>query len=192
MRRSVYSALGGGFGRAWRKRRGDGRRRRHAAAQLPRLRPPARLAGDHLRGAVPGHVEARGAAISDTLDKRQAKIQGDLDAAEKASEETRALVAAYEKRLADAREDARRLQRERGEADSAAAAAPSRGARHDVSAQADRRGREAHRRSARPGHGGSRGHGARHRRRSLQQARRPAGRCQARCGPRSPLPREAS
>ena len=52
-------------------------------------------------------------AISDTLDKRQAKIQGDLDAAEKASEDTRALVAAYEKRLADAREDARRLQRER-------------------------------------------------------------------------------
>ena len=62
-------------------------------------------------------------AISDTLDKRQAKIQGDLDAAEKASEDTRALVAAYEKRLADAREEARRLQRERNEADSAAATA---------------------------------------------------------------------
>jgi len=62
-------------------------------------------------------------AIADTLDKRQAKIQGDLDAAEKASEETRALVAAYEKRLSDAREAARRLQRERAEADSAAAAA---------------------------------------------------------------------
>ena len=61
--------------------------------------------------------------ISDTLDKRQAKIQGDLDAAEKASEDTRALVAAYEKRLADAREEARRLQRERNEADSAAATA---------------------------------------------------------------------
>ena len=61
--------------------------------------------------------------ISDTLDKRQAKIQGDLDAAEKASEDTRALVAAYEKRLADAREEARRLQRERTEADSAAATA---------------------------------------------------------------------
>ena len=60
-------------------------------------------------------------AIGDTLEKRQAKIQGDLDAAEKASEETRALVAAYEKRLADAREDARRLQRERAEADSTAA-----------------------------------------------------------------------
>lgn len=62
-------------------------------------------------------------AIADTLAKRQAKIQGDLDAAEKANEETRALVAAYEKRLADAREEARRLTRERGEADSAAAAA---------------------------------------------------------------------
>ena len=61
--------------------------------------------------------------IEDTLAKRQAKIQGDLDAAEKANEDTRALVAAYEKRLADAREDARRLMRERGEADSAAAAA---------------------------------------------------------------------
>ena len=61
--------------------------------------------------------------IEDTLAKRQAKIQGDLDAAEKANEETRALVADYEKRLADSREDARRLTRERGEADSAEAAA---------------------------------------------------------------------
>ena len=62
-------------------------------------------------------------AISDTLEKRAGKIQSDLDAAEKASEDTRALVAAYEKRLADAREQARRLQRERAEADSAAATA---------------------------------------------------------------------
>ena len=62
-------------------------------------------------------------AISGTLEKRQGKIQGDLDAAEKANEETRALVAAYEKRLSDAREEARRLQRERTEADSAAATA---------------------------------------------------------------------
>jgi F-type H+-transporting ATPase subunit b len=62
-------------------------------------------------------------AVSDTLAKRQGKIQSDLDAAEKASEETRALVEAYEKRLADAREEARRLIRERAEADSAAAAA---------------------------------------------------------------------
>jgi len=62
-------------------------------------------------------------AIADTLAKRQAKIQGDLDAAEKANEETRALVAAYEKRLADAREDARRLTRERGEADGTVATA---------------------------------------------------------------------
>ena len=62
-------------------------------------------------------------AIADTLAKRQAKIQGDLDAAEKANEDTRALVAAYEKRLADAREEARRLTREQGETDGAAATA---------------------------------------------------------------------
>jgi F-type H+-transporting ATPase subunit b len=62
-------------------------------------------------------------AISDTLAKRQAKIQGDLDAAEKANEDTRALVAAYEKRLADSREESRRLQREQAEADSGVAAA---------------------------------------------------------------------
>jgi len=61
--------------------------------------------------------------ISDTLEKRQGKIQSDLDAAERASEETRALVAAYEKRLADAREEARRLHREQAEADSASASA---------------------------------------------------------------------
>jgi F-type H+-transporting ATPase subunit b len=59
-------------------------------------------------------------AISDTLDKRQAKIQADLDAAEKANDATREAVAAYEKRLADAREEARKLTRERAEADSAA------------------------------------------------------------------------
>jgi F-type H+-transporting ATPase subunit b len=58
-------------------------------------------------------------AVADTLAKRQGKIQSDLDAAEKASEDTRALVEAYEKRLADAREEARRLTRERAEADSA-------------------------------------------------------------------------
>jgi F-type H+-transporting ATPase subunit b len=60
-------------------------------------------------------------AISDTLEKRQAKIQGDLDAAEKASAETRSAVTAYQKRLADAREEARRLTRERSEADASAA-----------------------------------------------------------------------
>ena len=62
-------------------------------------------------------------AISDTIEKRQGRIQSDLDAAEKASEDTRALVAAYEKRLADAREEARRLHREQAEADSAATSA---------------------------------------------------------------------
>jgi len=59
--------------------------------------------------------------IAGTLEKRQGKIQGDLDAAEKSNEETRALVAAYEKRLADAREAARHLQRDRAEADGAEA-----------------------------------------------------------------------
>jgi len=62
-------------------------------------------------------------AISDTLEKRQGAIQRDLDAAEKASEDTRALVAAYDKRLADAREEARRLHRDQAETDSAAASA---------------------------------------------------------------------
>jgi F-type H+-transporting ATPase subunit b len=60
--------------------------------------------------------------ISDTIEKRQARIQSDLDAAEKANDATRAAVAAYEKRLTDAREAARSLTRERAEADSAAMA----------------------------------------------------------------------
>ena len=62
-------------------------------------------------------------AISDTLAKRQGKIQGDLDAAEKANEDTRALVVAYEKRMADMREQARSVVRAQGEADSTAATA---------------------------------------------------------------------
>jgi len=69
-------------------------------------------------------------AISDTLEKRQAKIQGDLDAAEKANEETRGLLSAYQKRLADTREEARKLMRERSEADGAASASRL-GALHD-------------------------------------------------------------
>ena len=60
-------------------------------------------------------------AIADTLEKRQAKIQGDLEAAEKASEDTRSAVDAYQKRLANAREEARGLTRARSEADAAAA-----------------------------------------------------------------------
>jgi F-type H+-transporting ATPase subunit b len=60
-------------------------------------------------------------AIADTLEKRQAKIQGDLDAAEKASEDTRAAIDAYQKRLANAREEARSLTRARSEADTTAA-----------------------------------------------------------------------
>jgi F-type H+-transporting ATPase subunit b len=61
-------------------------------------------------------------AISDTLDKRQARIQHDLDAAEKANEATRAQVAAYQKHLADAREEARGLLRGQAEADGGLAA----------------------------------------------------------------------
>ena len=60
--------------------------------------------------------------ISATLQARDAKISGDLAAAEKAND-ARALIEAYQKRLADAREDSRRLTREREEADGAAAAA---------------------------------------------------------------------
>jgi F-type H+-transporting ATPase subunit b len=61
--------------------------------------------------------------IAATLQARDAKISGDLAAAEKANEDARALVEAYQKRLAEARENARRLTREREEADAAAAAA---------------------------------------------------------------------
>jgi F-type H+-transporting ATPase subunit b len=75
--------------------------------------------------------------IADTLAKRQAKIQGDLDAAEKANEETRDLVAAYEKRLADTREEARKLMRERSDADSAAAAARFSALHDKLAAQID-------------------------------------------------------
>jgi len=84
-------------------------------------------------------------AINDTLERRQAKIQGDLDAAEKANEDTRALVAAYEKRLADSREDARRLMREQGEADSNAASARL----HELNERLGRQIDEAEKRIAR-------------------------------------------
>ena len=76
-------------------------------------------------------------AISDTIEKRQAKIQGDLDAAEKANEDTRSLVAAYEKRLADSREEARKLMRERGEADNSAAATRLQALHDKLAAQID-------------------------------------------------------
>ena len=61
--------------------------------------------------------------IAATLQARDAKISGDLTAAEKANEDARALVEAYAKRLAEARENARGLTRQREEADAAAAAA---------------------------------------------------------------------
>jgi F-type H+-transporting ATPase subunit b len=61
--------------------------------------------------------------ISATLQARDAKISGDLAAAEKANDDARALIEAYRKRLADARENARGLTRQREEADAAASAA---------------------------------------------------------------------
>jgi F-type H+-transporting ATPase subunit b len=61
--------------------------------------------------------------ISATLQAREGKITGDLAAAEKANEDARALIDAYQKRLHDARENARGLTRQREEADAAAAAA---------------------------------------------------------------------
>jgi F-type H+-transporting ATPase subunit b len=64
-------------------------------------------------------------AISSTLKGRQDKIQGDLDAAGLANDNTRTLVETYQKRLADARENARSVTRQQAEADAAAAAARS-------------------------------------------------------------------
>jgi len=61
--------------------------------------------------------------IAATLGARDAKITGDLAAAEKANDDARLLVEAYRQRLADARANARQLTREREEADGAAAAA---------------------------------------------------------------------
>ena len=61
--------------------------------------------------------------IASTLEARDAKMAGDVAAAGKASEDARALVEAYQKKLADARNEARRLTRERTEADAAASAA---------------------------------------------------------------------
>jgi F-type H+-transporting ATPase subunit b len=61
--------------------------------------------------------------IAATLEARDAKISGDLAAAEKANEDARALIENYHQRLTAARDSARGLTREREEADAAAAAA---------------------------------------------------------------------
>src|SRR5262249_24561494 len=55
--------------------------------------------------------------IAATLQARDAKISGDLAAAEKANEDARALVEAYHQKLTTARESARGLTRQREEAD---------------------------------------------------------------------------
>jgi len=113
--------------------------------------------------------------ISATLEARDAKITGDLAAAEKANEDARGLIEAYQKRLADARANARGLTREREEADSAAAAARLAEIGERIGAQI-RRGREAHRRpedgrACRAGADGERSGAER-----LRQACRPTGR----------------
>ncbi len=61
--------------------------------------------------------------IAATLQARDAKISGDLAAAEKANEDARAAIEAYNQKLVSAREGARGLTREREEADAAAATA---------------------------------------------------------------------
>jgi F-type H+-transporting ATPase subunit b len=61
--------------------------------------------------------------ISATLEARDAKISGDLAAAEKANDDARAAIETYNQKLIAAREGARGLTREREEADAAAAAA---------------------------------------------------------------------
>src|SRR5262245_44580779 len=61
--------------------------------------------------------------IAATLEARDAKISGDLAAAEKANEDARALIEAYNQKLIAAREGARGLTREREEADASAATA---------------------------------------------------------------------
>jgi F-type H+-transporting ATPase subunit b len=61
--------------------------------------------------------------IANTLQARDDKISGDLAAAEKANEEARAAIEAYNQKLIAAREGSRGLTREREEADAAAAAA---------------------------------------------------------------------
>ena len=60
--------------------------------------------------------------IASTLEARDAKMAGDVAAAGKASDDTRLLVETYQKKLADARGQARTLTQQRAEADAAAAA----------------------------------------------------------------------
>jgi F-type H+-transporting ATPase subunit b len=61
--------------------------------------------------------------IANTLQARDAKISGDLAAAEKANEDARAAIEAYNQKLIAAREGGRGLTRQREEADAAAATA---------------------------------------------------------------------
>jgi F-type H+-transporting ATPase subunit b len=60
--------------------------------------------------------------ISGVLKQREDKIQGDLEAAQRLKEETKSVIAAYEKALADARGEAQALARQTSDAASAESA----------------------------------------------------------------------
>jgi len=60
--------------------------------------------------------------VAGVLKQREDKIQGDLETAQKLKEETKSVIAAYEKALADARSQAQALARETTDAANAEAA----------------------------------------------------------------------
>jgi len=99
-----------------------------AAGNMPQLNPsdmPPQLVWLAILFAALYLLMSRVAVprIAATLEARNAKIEGDLAAAEKANEDARALIESYHQKLAVARDGARQLTREREEADAAAAGA---------------------------------------------------------------------
>src|SRR5260221_14040699 len=80
-------------------------------------------------------------AISSTLKGRQAKIQGDLDAAGRANDDTRALGESYQKRLAHARGNAPRGTPEKAQAEAPPAAPRSAAQKERPAAPGARAGR---------------------------------------------------
>ena len=60
--------------------------------------------------------------VAGVLQQREDKIQGDLDTAQKLKEETKSVIALYEKALADARGEAQALARQTADAANALAA----------------------------------------------------------------------
>jgi len=122
MRKSLHGALAGGL--ATLAMVGSAA----AAGGMPQLdvhdfAPQHGLARDRFRDPLPRDVAARRAGDRRHAGQAPGQDPGRSRRGRKANEETRALVAAYEKRLADAREEARRLTREQGEADGAVATA---------------------------------------------------------------------